>query len=82
LPPGDLTVAVDKGGKIFVALVPLKAKLAPIAACETILKTQAKTDDEGADAYKKCWSENASSQADFAAATAQAQALADVMARH
>jgi hypothetical protein len=105
-PPSDLTVAVDKGGKIFLAIVSLKTKPTPIAACETILKGfEAKADaalatynasnlkdkasfdtyerlqNEGADAYKKCWSEKASSQADFAAVIAQAQALADMMAR-
>ncbi len=107
VPPSDMTVALDKGGKIFVVNVPLKAKPAPIAACEAVLKGfQAKADaafaaynasnqkdsasfetyehlqNEGADAYKKCWTEKASSQADFAAVTAQAQMLADMVARN
>jgi hypothetical protein len=106
-PPNNLTVGVEKGGKIFIAMVSLKQKLAPIPACDTILKGfQAKADaafaayntsnqkdkasfdtyehlqNEGADAYKKCWHEKASSTADFAAVTAQAQALAEMMAGH
>jgi hypothetical protein len=82
-PPNDLAVAVDKGGKIFVAVVRLEPELTPIAACETILKeAQGKVDDEGSADYLKCWREKARSQADFAAVTAKAHALADMLARH
>jgi hypothetical protein len=45
-------------------------------------EAQGKVDDEGSADYLKCWREKARSQADFAAVTAKAQALADMLARH
>jgi hypothetical protein len=37
-PPSKIAVAVAKGGKVFVSLVSVATKLAPIAACEAITK--------------------------------------------
>ncbi|SRR5579883_116575 len=57
-PPGEIAVALSKGGKVFIAVVTAKAKPTPIAACDAIWKAfeaksaapsdSAQKDDKGA----------------------------------
>ncbi|HLW92194.1 MAG TPA: hypothetical protein VKS78_12975 [Roseiarcus sp.] len=57
-PPGQIAVAVVKNGKVFIAIVNVKAKLAPIAACDAVWQEYKAKSDKAIEAYNSSGSKD------------------------
>ena len=86
-PPQLLAIYMRKGHRIYVADLALKTKFSPIAACDALRaedweKAKAsRTSFDQLARYNKCWEERGKDNPGIHAATRQAQAFIDDLAR-